>query len=71
MTAENIYEALLHTLEEERNEVKKLKARCKTLEDEIIKQSSDAVFYKSMFNALKRVIGEDTLYKSIYEHIDD
>ena len=71
MTAENIYEALMHTLEEQHDEVEKLKRRCKALEEELLKAQSSAIVYKDLFNEAKRVIGEDTLYKYIYENIDD
>ena len=71
MTAENIYNALMHTLEEQRDEVEKFTKRCKALEEELLKAQSATIVYKDLFNEAKRVIGEDTLYRFIYENIDD
>ena len=71
MTAENIYNALMHTLEEQRDEVEKLTRRCKALEEQLNKAQASAIAYKELFNEAKRFIGEDNLYRFIYENIDE
>lgn len=71
MTDKNIYDALMRTLEEQCDEVEKLKARCKSLEEQLLKAQSSAIVYKDLFNEAKRFIGEDTLYRFIYENIDE
>lgn len=71
MNAKNIYEALMRTLEEQRDEAEKLKARCNALEEQLNKAQASAIVYKDLFNEAKRFIGEDTLYRFIYENIDE
>lgn len=59
------------TLLEYKDEIRTLKARCKALEDQLNKAQSSAIVYKNLFNDAKKVVGEDTLYRFIYEHIDE
>lgn len=56
---------------EKSSEIKKLTERCKALEDQLLKAQSSAIVYKDLFNEAKRIIGEDTLYRRIYEDLDE
>lgn len=56
---------------EKSSEIKKLTERCKALEEQLNKAQSSAIVYKDLFNEAKRFIGEDTLYRFIYENIDE
>ena len=59
------------TLLEYKDEIRTLKERCKALEEQLNKAQSSAIVYKDLFNEAKRFIGEDTLYRFIYENIDE
>lgn len=50
-------------------EIRILEARCKALEEQLNKAQSSAIVYKELFNEAKRIIGEDTLYRCIYEDL--
>lgn len=53
------------------NEISTLKERCKALEEQLNKAQASAIVYKDLFNEAKRCIGEDTLYRFIYENIEE
>ena len=59
------------TLLEYKEEIRTLKERCKALEEQLNKSQASAIVYKDLFNEAKRFIGEDTLYRFIYENIDE
>ena len=65
------YFKIIEEIGEACDEVEKLKARCKALEEQLNKAESKAIVYKELFSEAKRVVGEDTLYRFIYEDIDE
>ena len=58
-------------IREKNNVIETLKERCKALEEQLNKAQASAIVYKDLFNEAKRIIGEDTLYRRIYEDIDE
>ena len=65
------YFKVIEEIGEVNDEIEKLKGRCKALEEQLNKAQASAIVYKDLFNEAKRCIGEDTLYRFIYENIDE
>lgn len=66
-TNQVLFKSLLEVIEENI----KLKEQCESLEKQLLEQTSSAIVYKDLFNEAKRVVGEDLLYRLIYENIDE
>ena len=66
-----LIKSFTETLLEYKDEIRTLKERCKALEEQLNKAQASAIVYKDLFNEAKRIIGEDTLYRRIYEDIDE
>ena len=66
------YFKVIEEIGEVNDEIEKLTARCKALEEQLHKKQSAAILYCKLFNEVKRKVGEDLLYTLMYnEDLDE